>query len=158
MQPAPFYLEAPTLLHVFIFIALCALRLEARFVVLAGLVAALGWTLPALYAVSGPDGMKTFARDYVPYTTSNSALISAEVDQVVSILTVTAIIAVVIGRARFFAPEITQQITAYKQEVSAGEGQVREAATLFTEIRGFAVFAKTVDPDMLMGHLPNISP
>jgi len=171
MQPPAFYLKAPTLLYVFIFIALRALRFEARFVVLAGLVAALGWTLLAFYAVSGPDGMKMITRDYVLYMTSNSVLIGAEIDKIVSILTVTAIIAVAIGRARrllvravvggaaahdlarFFAPEIAQQITASEQEVSAGEGQVREAAILFTDIRGFTVFAKTVDPDVLMGAL-----
>ena len=168
MQPPSFYLKAPTLLYVFIFIALRALRFEARFVVLAGLVAALGWTLLALYAVSGPDGMKMITRDYVLYMTSNSVLIGAEIDKIVSILTVTAIIAVAIGRARrllvravvdgaaahdlarFFAPEIAQQITASEQEVSAGEGQARDAAILFTDVRGFTVFAKTVDPDVLM--------
>ena len=139
--------------------------------VLAGLVAALGWALLALYAVSGPDGMKMITRDYVLYMTPNSGLIGAEIDKIVSILTVTAIIAVATGRARrlliravvdgatahdlawFFAPEIAQQITASEQEASAGKGQVREAAILFTDIRGFAVFAKTVDPDMLMGAL-----
>ena len=39
-QPASFYLKAPTLLYVFIFIALRALRFEARFVLLAGFAAA----------------------------------------------------------------------------------------------------------------------
>ena len=171
MQPPSFYLKAPTLLYVFIFIALRALRFEARFVVLAGLVAALGWTLLALYAVSGDDGMKMITRDYVLYMTSNTVLIGAEIDKIVSILTVTAIIAVAIGRARrlliravvdgaaahdlarFFAPEIAQQITASEQEVSAGEGQLREAAVVFTDVRGFTVFAKTVDPSVLMGAL-----
>ena len=52
--------------------------------------------------------------------------------------------------SRFFAPEIAQQITASELEVSAGEGQAREAAILFTDVRGFTVFAKTVDPDVLM--------
>lgn len=171
MQPPSFYLKAPTLLYVFIFIALRALRFEARFVVLAGLVAALGWTLLALFAVSGPDGMKMITRDYVLYMTSNTVLIGAEIDKVVSILTVTAIIAVAISRARgllvkavvegaaahelarFFAPEIAQQITASEQEVSAGEGQARDAAILFCDIRGFTVFAKTVEPDVLMSVL-----
>ena len=41
-QPASFYLKAPTLLYVFIFIALRALRFEPRFVLTAGLVAAAG--------------------------------------------------------------------------------------------------------------------
>jgi adenylate cyclase len=168
MQPPSFYLKAPTLLYVFIFIALRALRFEARFVVLAGIVAALGWTLLALYAVSGQEGGAVITRDYVLYMTSNSVLIGAEIDKVVSILTVTAIIAVAISRARrllvravvegaaaqdlarFFAPEIAQQITAAEQEVSAGHGQAREAAILFSDIRGFTVFAKTVKPDQLI--------
>ena len=168
MQPPSFYLKAPTLLYVFIFIALRALRFEVRFVVLAGIVAAAGWTLLALYAVSGRDGMAMITRDYVLYMTSNSVLIGAEIDKIVSILTVTAILAVAIGRARrllvkavvdgaaahdlsrFFAPEIARQITASEQEVKAGEGQARDAAILFSDIRGFTVFAKTVKPDVLM--------
>ena len=130
VQPPTFYLKVPTLLYVFIFIALRALRFGARFVVVAGLVAAAGWTLLALYAMAGPDGMKMITRDYIHYMTSNSVLVGAEIDKVVSILTVTAIIAVAIARARqllvravaegaaahdlsrFFAPEIAQQITA----------------------------------------------
>jgi adenylate cyclase len=42
-QPPSFYLKAPTLLYVFIFIALRALRFEAGFVLLAGGLAAAGW-------------------------------------------------------------------------------------------------------------------
>jgi len=168
MQPPAFYLKAPTLLYVFIFIALRALRFEVRFVLLAGLVAALGWTLLALYAVSGPDGMRMITNDYVLYMTSNSVLIGAEIDKIVSILTVTAIIAVAIGRARqmliravvdgtaahelarFFSPEIARQITASEQAVKAGEGQLRDASVLFTDIRGFTIFAKAVAPGVLM--------
>ena len=75
MQPPTFYLKVPTLLYVFIFIALRALRFEARFVVMAGLVAAAGWSMLALYAMAGPDGMKMITRDYIHYMTSNSVLI-----------------------------------------------------------------------------------
>jgi len=171
MQPPSFYLKAPTLLYVFIFIALRALRFEARFVVLAGVVAALGWSVLALYALSGPDGMKMITRDYVLYMTSNKVLIGAEIDKIVSILTVTVILAVAIARARrllvravaegaaahdlkrFFAPEIARQITASEQEVSAGEGQLRDAAILFTDVRGFTAFAKSVAPGVLMSAL-----
>ena len=44
-QPPAFYLKAPTLLYVFIFIALRALRFEANYVILAGITAALGWLI-----------------------------------------------------------------------------------------------------------------
>lgn len=168
MQPAAFYLKAPTLLYVFIFIALRALRFEARFVIFSGVVAAIGWSLLAFYAVADPAGMKLITRDYVLYLTDNRVLIGAEIDKVVSILTVTAIIAVAIGRARrlliravaegaavhelsrFFAPEIAQQITAAEQQIRTGEGQARDAAILFCDIRGFTVFANSVEPAVLM--------
>ena len=42
-QPPSFYLKAPTLLYVFIFIALRALRFEARFVIAAGISALQGY-------------------------------------------------------------------------------------------------------------------
>ena len=48
MQPASFILKAPTLLYVFIFIAIRALRFEARFVIAAGLVAALDQVAAAI--------------------------------------------------------------------------------------------------------------
>ena len=41
-QPAAFYLKAPTLLYVFLFIALRALRFEAGYVIAAGVAAAAG--------------------------------------------------------------------------------------------------------------------
>ncbi len=171
MQPPSFYLKAPTTLYVFIFIALRALRFEARFVIVAGVVAALGWTALAGYALyAGPtQGMVT--RDYVLYMTTNSILIGAELDKIVSILTVTAIIAVAIARARrllvrsvaestaaadlsrFFSPEIAQQITESEESVAVGQGQVREAAILNCDIRGFTSYANTVAPNVLIGTL-----
>ena len=39
MQPASFYLKAPTMVYVFIFIALRALRFEPRFIILSGAAA-----------------------------------------------------------------------------------------------------------------------
>ncbi len=168
MQPPSFYLKAPTLLYVFIFIALRALRFEARFVVAAGIVAALGWMVLAGYAVWVAEGTDMVTRDYVYYMTSNSILIGAEFDKVISILTVTAILAVAIMRARrllirsiaegtaaadlsrFFSPEIAERITAAEQTVTAGRGQARDAAILNCDIRGFTIYATRADPDELV--------
>ena len=154
MQPPTFYLKAPTLLYVFIFIALRAMRFEARFVILAGVVAALGWSVLAIYAMVASGGAEMVTRDYVYYMTSNSILIGAEIDKIVSILTVTAILAVAITRARqtlirsvaegaaaqdlsrFFSPEIAQQITAAEHKIHAGQGQAREAAILMCDFGG----------------------
>lgn len=98
-QPPAFYLKAPTLLYVFIFIALRTLRLEARYVLAAGAAAALGWLGLAGYAVwSHPDWPVT--RDYVAYMTSSTVLVGAEVDKVVAIIVVTGVLALAVRRGR----------------------------------------------------------
>ena len=167
-QPPSFYLKSPTLLYVFIFIALRALRFEARYVITAGVVAAIGWTSMAVYATLASGGMGVVTRDYVYYLTSNSVLKGAELDKVITILTVTAIIAVAITRAnkllvkaaaegaaahdlsRFFSPEIARQITTAEQEVTTGTGQARDAAILMVDIRGFTRMSSIIKPDDLV--------
>jgi adenylate cyclase len=164
-QPPSFYLKSPTLLYVFIFIALRALRFEARYVITAGVVAAAGWAAMAVYAILASGGMEVVTRDYVYYLTSNSVLKGAELDKVITILTVTAIIAVAITRAhkllvkavaegaaahdlsRFFSPEIARQITTAEQEIAIGRGQVRDAAILMVDIRGFTRLSTIIKPD-----------
>jgi adenylate cyclase len=167
-QPPTFYLKSPTLLYVFIFIALRALRFEARYVITAGVVAAIGWAAMAVYATLASGEMDVVTRDYVYYLTSNSVLKGAELDKIITILAVTAIIAVAITRAqkllvkaaaegaaahdlsRFFSPEISQQIITAEQEVTAGTGRARDAAILMVDIRGFTRLATTVEPDNLV--------
>jgi len=170
-QPASFYLKAPTLLYVFIFIALRALRFEARFVIAAGLAAAVGWLLMVLYVIKIDPSDNMITRDYVAYMTSNSILLGAEFDKIVSILMVAAILGVALtrGRAllvrsvaegaaarelsRFFAPEVAERIRGAAQEVAVGSGELREAAILNLDLRGFTRFAKTQSPDEVMGLL-----
>ncbi len=170
-QPASFYLKAPTLLYVFIFIALRALRFEAGFVVLAGAAAAGGWLLMAYYAIVIDPVDDMITRDYVKYMTSNSVLLGAEFDKIISILMVTGILAVAIARARrllvravaegaaaadlsrFFSPEIARRITASEQRISAGRGELREAAILSLDIRGFTMLSTMMPADDLMAIL-----
>jgi adenylate cyclase len=110
-------------------------------------------------------------RDYVAYMTSNSVLLGAEFDKMVSILMVATIlgIALIRGRAllvravsegaaarelsRFFAPEVAERIRGAEQEVAVGSGELREAAILNLDLRGFTRFAKTRNPDQVMGVL-----
>jgi adenylate cyclase len=163
-QPPSFYLKAPTLLYVFIFIALRALRFEARYVVLAGLAGAIGWGFLIIYVLISEPGNPMITRNYVTYLTSNSILLGAEFDKIVSILVVTAILALAIYRARrllvrsvveeaaardlsrFFAPEIANRIKGSEHEIHAGEGELRDAAILVTDIRGFTPYSTTVPP------------
>jgi adenylate cyclase len=170
-QPPSFYLKAPTLLYAFVFIALRALRFEARYVIAAGVVAAVGWSALATYATYASGGMEIVTRDYVHYLTSNSVLKGAEFDKIITILTVTAILAVAIKRARkllikavaegtaahdlsrFFSPEIARRITTAEQEIMTGRGQMRNAAILMVDIRGFTRLSAVVKPDDLIALL-----
>ncbi|MEQ8194905.1 MAG: adenylate/guanylate cyclase domain-containing protein, partial [Rhodospirillales bacterium] len=114
-QPPSFYLKAPTLLYVFIFIALRALRFEVRYIVLSGVVAAVGWLLMLLYAAwfHTPD-MPLITRDYVQYMTSNYLLIGAEIDKIISILLVTTILALAVMRARVMLVRSVRETAAAK--------------------------------------------
>lgn len=171
MQPAAFYLKAPTLLYVFIFIALRTLRFEPVYVLLAGGAAAVGWLLMAGYALMWDPMAAPVTRDYVLYLTSNSVLIGAEFDKIASILTVTVILAVAIVRARrllvravreslaarelsrFFARDVADRIVDLDAGIRVGHGELREAAVLNVDMRGFSRLAEEIPPDDLVGLL-----
>jgi len=166
-QPASFYLKAPTLLYVFIFIALRALRFEARFVMAAGGTAALGWLALVIYAITIDPRDNMITRDYVDYLTSNAVLLGAEFDKIISILVVTTILGVAIVRgrrllersvaestaaadlARFFSPEVAQHIV-HAEEIRIGAGEARHAAILNLDLRGFTPLTEAHPPDEVM--------
>jgi adenylate cyclase len=171
-QPPSFSLKAPTLLYVFIFIALRALRFDARYVLLAGVAAAVGWAAMILYVLAyDVEGGTPITRNYVIYLTSNSILLGAEFDKIISILIVTALLVVTLTRARrllvrsvkeqqatsalsrFFAPEIAERIRGSEQEIRAGEGQAREAAILTTDIRRFTQLSAALAPTAVIALL-----
>ena len=170
-QPPSFYLKAPTMIYVFIFIGLRVLSFRARYVVAAGVAAAAGWATLAAYAVYASGGREMITRDYVEYMTSNSVLIGAEADKIIAILVVTVVLAVAMNQARrlvvrsategeaardlarFFSPEVARQITDSEQVVEAGSGQARDAAVVFCDIRGFTRFAHTVSPGAVIAML-----
>lgn len=170
-QVPAFYLKAPTLLYVFIFIALRALRFEARYVALAGIVSALGWLALVIYAATNDPGGMPVTRNYVAYMTSAMILWGAEIDKIVSILTVTALLAAAISRARrrlesavgagaavtdlsrFFARDVAERITGAEESIKAGQGELRHAACLFTDLRGFTLMARDLPPDRVIALL-----
>ncbi len=172
-QPASFYLKAPTLLYIFIFISLRALRPDPGFVVLSGVVAAGGWLAMAYYALweGGKDagGMGVnVTRDFAVYMQSNSVLLGAEFDKVISILMVTAILTIAIARARirliaaiagesttrdlsrFVPEEVVKQISFSDKQVDAGQIETREATILFIDIESFTTVGETLAPVQLV--------
>jgi adenylate cyclase len=170
-QPATIYLKAPTLLYVFILIALRALRFDPRWVILAGLSAATGWLTLLLYALHGESMAAVLTHSYVEYATSLKVLIGAEVDKMVSILMVTAVLALSLFRgrrllvrsvaeevaaaelSRFFAPEIAATILDANDAIHPGVGVQRNAATMFIDLRGFTALSSVLEPSAVVAML-----
>lgn len=166
-QVASFYLKAPTIMYVFIFIALRALRFDPGYIVLAGVSAAVGWLLLLLFVLFVYAAEPMITRDYVEYMTSNAVLIEAEVDKMVSILMVTAVLAIAVMRARrslyraitestaaqdltrFVSKEVADRITQADHAIQPGDGEARVATVMFTDIEGFS----TVSEKMSAGEL-----
>jgi len=167
-QPASFYLKAPTLLYIFIFIALRALRFETKFVLAAGFIGAAGWLAMVLYVTLADPVDAMITRNYVTYLTTNSVLLGAEFDKIISILLVTGILALALKRAhsllvravaeqtaaqdlsRFFDESVATQITGSVEQISAGQGVKRDAAILNVDIRGFTTMASEMDAGEVM--------
>ncbi len=161
---AAIYLKAPTVMYAFILIVLRAMRFEVRYVVLAGVSAMLGWLALVIYAVYATDGMHV-THSFAEYATSSAILVGAEVDKAIAFAAVTAVLAIAITRARrlmetaaaeshaaselarFFDPEVAGDIRGTDDGLSPGEGLMREAAVLMTDLRGFTRLAARLSPD-----------
>ncbi|MFV2054263.1 adenylate/guanylate cyclase domain-containing protein [Aliiroseovarius sp. YM-037] len=168
MQPAAFYLKAPTMIYLFIFISLRALRFDPRFVLMAGLISVAGWLAMVVYALMQDMGSMHITRNYVDYITSNTILIGAEIDKSLTLLGVTIILSLALYRGRqmlfdsiqhhaaaedlklFFAPEVANSITSGDDMPSIGRCETRHAAILFIDVRSFTNTAETLPPNIVM--------
>ncbi|MCF3628113.1 adenylate/guanylate cyclase domain-containing protein [Thalassospiraceae bacterium LMO-SO8] len=164
MQPASFYLKAPTLMYVFIFIGLRTLRFEPGYILLAGASASVGWLGLMYYVVHAEAGNPMITRDYVEYMTSNAILIGAEIDKIVSILMVTGVLAIAVLRARrslyraiiestaaqdlsrFVSREVAERITQADHAIQPGDGESKVATIVFTDIEGFSTASEKMSP------------
>ena len=167
-QPASFYLKVPTLLYVFIFIAMRALHFDPRFVLATGGSAVIGWIIMVTYVVSINPVDSMITRDYVEYMTSNSILIGAEFDKIVSIIMVTGVLALALTRARnllfesviegshardlsrFVPNEIAQRVKSSEEGSIRGKGEVNLTTILFTDIEGFTAISERLAPEELI--------
>jgi len=167
-QPPSFYLKAPTLLYLFIFIAIRALHFDPRFVISTGVSAAIGWVLMVIYVLVIDPTNNMITRDYIEYMTSNSVLIGAEFDKIVSILMVTGVLALALHRARnllvesviegsaardlsrFVPQEIAQKVIQSEEGAITGKGEVNDCTILFTDIEGFTAISETLTPEKLI--------
>lgn len=167
-QPASFILKAPSLLYVFIFIAIRALQFDPRYVLAAGGVASAGWAAIIVYVTQIDPADNMVTRSYVEYLTSNSVLIGAEIDKIISILFVTGILALAVnGSANLLVRAVAEQAAADRlsmffdrsvatgirnsfAELKAGEGERRVATIMNVDIRGFTKLASDLEPSEVM--------
>lgn len=161
-EPPGFSLKVPSVLYLFVFIALRALRFDHRYVLAAGLTAAVGWAVVTGAAVMQSPAAVT--HNFVAYVTGTSILVGAEVDKIVAILLVTGILTVGARRAqqtlltavreeaaareikRFLSQGVADQIASSEELIEAGHAAEREAAIMMIDIRGFTPFSTTVPP------------
>lgn len=162
LQPPSFYLKAPTLMYVFIFIAIRTLRFEVEYIIAAGATAIIGWGILMGWVLHAGDGMNQITRDFVTYMTSNTVLIGAEIDKMVSMFLVTSVLAIAIVRAqrnfyrsvlkqsaaedlsRFVSKEVAARITSADRQIQAGDGESRTGTIIFTDIEGFSAVSETM--------------
>lgn len=162
-QTPPFSLKVPTFIYMFVFIAIRALRFDHRYVLTAGLAAAVGWGGLVVISImaSGPDAI---TRSFVTHMNSNRILLGAEYDKIFAILLVTAVLtyAVKRGRAlfvtairdemairdlsRFFGRGVSDTVLSAETVLEAGMAEEREAAVIMLDIRGFTSIATRVPP------------
>lgn len=163
-------LKNPHISYVYILIALRALRFEPEWVLISGFSAVLGWSL-IVWKTLASTGMKVITWDYVTYASTRSVYFGAVFDQLLSILLVTVILALVLGRAkkilyqaveqtnaakdlaRFFDIGVAEKITRSVLVLQAGYGEIRQAAIMFTDMRGFTKSSKTLSPSDLISLL-----
>lgn len=170
-QPAAFYLKAPTMIYLFIFISVRALRFDPRYVLVAGFTAIAGWLFMVVYALKSDMGEMYITRNYVEYLTSNSILIGAELDKIFSLAGVTVVLTLALYRARyvaivaarsssavqdlgqFFAPEVANSITSANAMPGEEEAVARQAAAMFVDVRDFTMTAQRLPPETVMSVL-----
>ena len=169
-EPPPIYLKAPTMLYAFILIALRTLRFEPWLVLLAGTTAVAGWLVLVAYAVLAEGGAQ-ITHDFATYAMSYQVLLGAEVDKVVSLMMVTLILTVGLVRARkllfravadqvaatelsrFFAPEVAGRIRESDIALEPGQAELRHAAILTVDLRGFTPLTHQIAPGEVMALL-----
>ncbi len=157
----PVALKNALFVGIFVLIALRALRFEPIWVWLSGSSAALGWMLLTLAAWRHTTpGERTW--DAVVAASTARVHLGDEAIRIAAILLVTAILATALSRARltlaravnasqsaqalsqFFDSEVADRITATDLPPMAGQSMARDAAVMFTDLRGFTKASATL--------------
>jgi len=169
-QPPQFSLKSTQFVYVFVLIGLRALRFEPVWVVISGLTAAVGWSLLVAWSIAqAPSNPITM--DYVTSLRSIQIHLGGEFDKVLAVLVVTGMLALALARARhllesavsqqravadlslFFDDSVARRITGSEANVMAGQGEQRDAAIVFLDMRGFTEASMRLTPTELIALL-----
>lgn len=160
-ESAALYLKGPTLSYVYMLIGLRALRFDPAQVLFTGALAAIGWTALSLSAAFQGAPL---TEDYRVYMTTLSVLPGAELEKIVAIVAATIVLALGVARSRallfrtaaeetaaadlskFVGRDAAALIRASDDGVKAGDGQIRRAAIMFIDLRGFTSATKNMPP------------
>lgn len=153
--------------YLFVLIAFRALRFEPQWVLLAGIASIAGWCILTARAWLESLPMER-TWDFVSYASSPRMHLGAEFDKVLALALVTLSLATALARARltlshalteqhavrnlsqFFDHDVATQITDAQMDFVPGQGVQREAAILFTDLRGFTKASAILEPSELM--------
>ncbi len=140
--------------YVLVLIILRTLRFDPWIVLLTGLTAAIGWIILILTTLPILEGNTAQFYHYLVH----------ELGRVLVIMFITVILTLATYRARnvlwhgasnshaikdllyFFDSDIAEKITQSKQTLQAGQGEKRNAAVLFVDMRGFTKTTALLSP------------
>ncbi len=160
-EPAAMYLKGPTLYYALILIGLRALRFDPAQVLFTGLLAVLGWLALTLWAALQGAPL---TGDYRVYMTSLSVLPGAELEKIIAIAATSFVLALGVARARtllfrtaaeeaasadlskFVGRDAAALIRASDDGIKAGDGEIRRAAIMFIDLRGFTKASRELAP------------
>lgn len=124
-QPAGAVLQAPSIVLLFVLIALRAMRLNPRPILIVGIATAVGWCLLVAAAVV-LDGPASITHSYSEYIQSYKILMGAEIEKVVALVAVTIFLALSARRSRAMLLRATH-VDDYAKAVQTARTHLKEA-------------------------------
>lgn len=124
-HPAGATLQAPSIVLLFVLIALRAMRLNARPILIVGLSTSIGWCLLVGAAVF-LDGTENITHSYDEYLLSHKILIGAEVEKIVALVAVTIFLALSARRGRAMLLRATH-VDDYAKAVETAQRHLKQA-------------------------------
>jgi adenylate cyclase len=164
---ATIVLKNPNFVFIFVLISLRALRFDPLLVVTSGITAALGWSMVIWHSLQ-MQGADYITWDYLTYVYTDRVFPIGELSKIFAILVLTGIMAYVVNRARrhlrdavgnalaasdlslFFDASVADKIRSLEEIPGAGRGELRDAAIMFIDLRGFTRASQKLSADALI--------